>query len=87
MIRQQNEILSSIDDKSLSKDNKKKLKSRLNEIIFSISKSERVHHNSTHTSFGGTGASGSGGAGASSGGFALPKISSLRGKSQYAVSK
>ena len=38
MIAKQNEILSHIDDKSLSKDNKKKLKNRLNEIICSIGK-------------------------------------------------
>lgn len=42
MIEKQNRMLSQIEDKSLSKDNKKKLKSRLNEIIASIGKSEKI---------------------------------------------
>lgn len=44
MIEKQNEIVSELQENSLSKENKLKLKSKLNEIITGISKSEKLAH-------------------------------------------
>lgn len=41
MISRQNQILIDMDERSLSKEGRKKLKSRLNDIVMEMSKSEK----------------------------------------------